>query len=92
VKKYLLSLLFLCSAAFGQTPTVTTPTFTDDSYVQVPLQFGFPFYNRVFTHSWMHSNGVVSFLDPMSPIDGGPNPGAWAYCCGGPDQSQNTIG
>jgi hypothetical protein len=31
----------------------------------------------------MHSNGVVSFLDPAVPIEGaGYNPGAWAYCCG----------
>jgi hypothetical protein len=31
----------------------------------------------------MHSNGVVSFLDPAVPIEGlGYNPGQWAYCCG----------
>lgn len=64
-------------------PVVTTPTFSDDSYVAVPLQFGFPFYGRTFTNSWMHSNGVVSFLDPAVPIEGvGYNPGAGAYCCG----------
>jgi len=64
--------------------TTTNPTFSDDSYVHIPLQFGFPFYGRVFTNSWMHSNGVVSFLDPMTPIEGaGYNPGAWAYCCSG---------
>jgi len=68
-------------------------TFYDDTYAHVPLPFAFPFYGRTFTNSWMHSNGVVSFLDPMSPIEGaGYNPGAWAYCCGGPDLSQNTIG
>jgi len=68
-------------------------TFYDDTYAHVPLPFAFPFYGRNFTNSWMHSNGVVSFLDPMSPIEGaGYNPGAWAYCCGGPDLSQNTIG
>jgi len=63
--------------------TITNPTFGDDSYVHVPLQFGFPFYGRTFTNSWMHSNGVVSFLDPAVPIPGvGYNPGQWAYCCG----------
>jgi len=86
VKKLLLSLLFFCGVAYGQTPTITTPTFTDDSYVHVPLQFGFPFYNRVFTNSWMHSNGIVSFFDPASPLPGSPsNPAAWAYCCAGVD-------
>ena len=92
MKKYLLSLLFLCSVAYGQTPTITTPTFTDDSYVHVPLQFGFPFYNRVFTNSWMHSNGIVSFFDPASPLPGSSsNPAAWAYCCAGVDLvSSNT--
>ena len=72
--------------AYGQAPTITTPSFTDDSYVHVPLQFGFPFYNRVFTNSWMHSNGIVSFFDPASPLPGSSsNPAAWAYCCAGVD-------
>ncbi len=62
---------------------VTTPTFGDDTYVAVPLQFGFPFYGKTFTNSWMHSNGVVSFFDPAVPIGGsGFNPGSYAYCCG----------
>ena len=86
MKKLFLSLLFFCGVAYGQTPTITTPTFTDDSYVNVPLQFGFPFYNRVFTNSWMHSNGIVSFFDPASPLPGSSsNPAAWAYCCAGVD-------
>jgi hypothetical protein len=71
--------------------TTTNPTFGDDSYVHIPLQFGFPFYGRVFTNSWMHSNGVVSFLDPMTPIEGaGWNPGAGAYCCSGERPTVNT--
>lgn len=62
---------------------VTTPTFGDDTYVAVPLQFGFPFYGKTFTNSWMHSNGVVSFFDPAVPVGGsGFNPGSYAYCCG----------
>ncbi len=68
-------------------------TFSDDSYVEVPLPFAFPFYGQTFTNSWMHSNGVVSFLNPTAPLPGGgSNPGAWAYCCGGPNLSQNTQG
>jgi len=85
MKKLLVSLLFFVGFSHAQTetPVVTNPTFWDDTYVHVPLQFGFPFYGRTFTNSWMHSNGVVSFLDPAVPIpDVGYNPGAWAYCCG----------
>ena len=33
----------------------------DDSYAHVPLQFGFPYYGRIFTDSFMFSNGVVGF-------------------------------
>ena len=85
MKKLLVSLLLFVGFAHAQTetPVVTNPTFWDDTNVHVPLQFGFPFYGRTFTNSWMHSNGVVSFLDPAVPIpDVGYNPGAWAYCCG----------
>jgi len=65
-------------------------TMYDDTYAHVPLPFAFPFYGRLFTNSWMHSNGLVSFLDPLSTTE--PNAGQWAYCCGGPDLSQNTSG
>jgi len=78
--------LSFCSFSYSnaQTPVVTNPTFYDDTNVHVPLQFGFPFYGRTFTNSWMHSNGVVSFLDPAVPIQGSTyNPGQWAYCCEG---------
>lgn len=64
-------------------------TMYDDTYAHVPLPFGFPFYGRTFTNSWIHSNGLVSFLDPMSTTE--PNAGGWAYCCGGFDLSQNTT-
>lgn len=80
-------LLFFCSFSYSNaqiSPVVTNPTFYDDTNVHVPLQFGFPFYGQVFTNSWMHSNGVVSFLDPMTPIPNAPyNPAQWAYCCQG---------
>jgi len=86
MKKLLVVLACWVGAAFAQTSTtvVTNPTFYDDTNVHVPLQFGFPFFGRTFTNSWMHSNGVVSFLDPTAPIPNAPNnPGAWAYCCEG---------
>lgn len=34
---------------------------SDDGYAHVPLQFGFPYYGRIFTDSFMYSNGVVGF-------------------------------
>lgn len=75
----------------AQTPPIVERFFSDDSYVHVPLQFGFPFYGRTFTNSWMHSNGVVSFLDPAAPIQGvGWNPAAGAYCCEGIPPTTNT--
>lgn len=53
-------------------------TISDDSQVSVPLDFGFPFYGDTYTHSWMHSNGVVSFLGTNSPTVG-------HLCCNGLD-------
>jgi len=78
-------LLSFCSFSYSnaQSPVITNPTFYDDTNVHVPLQFGFPFFGQVFTNSWMHSNGVVSFLNPTAPINNQPNPGQWAYCCEG---------
>jgi hypothetical protein len=38
----------------------------DDGYAIVPIPFGFPFYGRLFTHSIMFDNGVVSFYDPTT--------------------------
>ena len=82
MKKLVASCLFMLScmtSAYAQTPPIVERYFGDDSYVHVPLQFGFPFYGRTFTNSWMHSNGVISFLDPA--VSG--SAGAWAYCCEG---------
>jgi hypothetical protein len=76
----------LCGLPQANAQTVTTPSFGDDSYVHVPLQFGFPFYGRTFTNSWMHSNGVVSFLDPAVNSTAG----SWAYCCEGVNLSNSV--
>ena len=52
----------------------------DDGYARVPLQFGFPYYGRVFTESYMFSNGVVGFLNPD-----------WnSWCCTGFDLRTNN--
>jgi hypothetical protein len=50
---------------------------SDDGYVRVPLQFAFPYYGRVFTESFMFSNGVVGFLNPTNH-----------FCCSGYDITQ----
>jgi hypothetical protein len=50
---------------------------SDDGYVRVPLQFPFPYYGRVFTESYMFSNGVVGFLNPTNH-----------FCCEGYDITQ----
>lgn len=57
---------------------ITQHTMGDDGWVNVPLQFGFPFYGKVFTNSFMFDNGVVGFYDPVA---GGCNP-ANGYCGG----------
>ena len=45
---------------------------SDDGYARVPLQFPFPYHGRVFTESYMFSNGVVGFLNPTN-----------SWCCTG---------
>jgi hypothetical protein len=52
---------------------------SDDGYVRVPLQFAFPYYGRVFTESYMFSNGVVGFLNPTN-----------TWCCTGFDLRTNN--
>lgn len=49
-------------------------TIYDDGYARVPLQFPFPYHGRVFTESYMFSNGVVGFLNPNN-----------SWCCTGFD-------
>jgi hypothetical protein len=50
---------------------------SDDGYARVPLQFPFPYYGRVFTESYMFSNGVIGFLNPTN-----------SFCCSGYDITQ----
>ena len=61
--------LVLCFSAYSDaqdTTQITTQThvISDDGYVNVPLQFEFPYYGQTFTNSWMFSNGIISFQDP----------------------------
>jgi hypothetical protein len=77
--KWLLSLivgtcLYLPTLSYTQ---VIQHNISDDGYARVPLQFPFPYYGRVFTESYMFSNGVVGFLNPTNH-----------FCCSGYDITQ----
>jgi hypothetical protein len=79
--KWLLSLivgtcLYLPTLSYTQ---VIQHQISDDGYARVPLQFGFPYYGRVFTESYMFSNGVVGFLNPTN-----------SWCCTGFDLRTNN--
>jgi hypothetical protein len=79
--KFLLSLivgtcLYLPTLSHTQ---VIQHQISDDGYARVPLQFGFPYYGRVFTESYMFSNGVVGFLNPTN-----------SWCCTGFDLRTNN--
>ena len=59
----LLALFFsLCS---WSDPEIIEHQIADDSWVEVPLDFTFPFYGNSYVTSFMFSNGVVGFLDPL---------------------------
>lgn len=64
---------FLACIGIAQAQVVTHQI-ADDSWAHVPLQFPFPLHGRVFTDSYMFSNGVVGF--------GSVNQG---WCCSGYD-------
>lgn len=66
-------------------PGATEHTIPDDGYVEVPLDFEYPFYGRTFTNSWMFGNGVIGFLDPTEE----PYQGRFGFCCRGYDNSTN---
>jgi len=74
--KWLVAFLACIGIAQAQ---VTEHRISDDGYVRVPLQFSFPYYGRVFTESYMFSNGVVGFLNPTN-----------SWCCSGFDLRNNN--
>ena len=83
MKKFLLALLMSISCVVGAQQIKTPVTFGDDTWVNVPLQFPFPFYGRVFTNSFMFSNGVVSFMNVgAQPTN--------SYCCEGVQVNNQT--
>lgn len=71
--RWLVALLFVGIAQ----AQVVQHQISDDGYARVPLQFPFPYYGRVFTESYMFSNGVIGFLNPTNH-----------FCCSGYDITQ----
>jgi hypothetical protein len=73
--RWLVALLACIGIAQAQ---VIQHQISDDGYARVPLQFPFPYNGRVFTESYMFSNGVVGFLNPTN-----------SWCCTGFDLRVN---
>lgn len=73
--RWLVALLACIGIAQAQ---VIEHRISDDGYARVPLQFPFPYNGRVFTESYMFSNGVVGFLNPTN-----------SWCCTGFDLTVN---
>ena len=69
-------------------PEIVEHQIGDDGWVEVPLDFTFPFYGNMYVTSFMFSNGVVGFLDPLDvPGTGIVYDG---LCCDGQDLSSFT--
>ena len=60
----LLSFLWLFSQLSLADPEKEEVTIVDDGWVEVPLDFTFPFYGNSYVTSFMFSNGVIGFMNP----------------------------
>ena len=106
-----LAVLFFCSFSYSDAQTInsgtsgiTAPTGTttihnmwDDGHVHIPLQFGFPYFGKLFTNSIMYDNGVVGFFAPATETTQqiGCDPTVNGYCGGnnwGSQQFTTTLG
>ena len=77
-----------CSLSSLSDPEIIEHQIADDGWVEVPLDFTFPFYGNSYVTSFMFSNGVVGFLDPLDvPGTGIVYDG---LCCDGQDLSSFT--
>jgi len=85
------ALLVLCSSLSSLSdPEIVEHQIGDDGWIEVPLDFTFPFYGNSYVTSFMFSNGVVGFLDPLD-VDG------TGYihdglCCSGQDFASGATG
>ena len=89
MRNWLAVLLALsCSLSSLSDPEIIEHQIADDGWVEVPLDFTFPFYGNSYVTSFMFSNGVVGFLDPLDvPGTGIVYDG---LCCQGQDLSSFT--
>ena len=89
MKSWLVAFLVLsCSLSSWSDPEIIEHQIADDGWVEVPLDFTFPFYGNSYVTSFMFSNGVVGFLDPLDvPGTGIVYDG---LCCDGQDLSSFT--
>ena len=79
----LLALLCLLCSPSKADPEIIEHTIADDGWVEVPLDFTFPFWGNTYTTSFMFANGVVGFISPNDiPGTGIVNDG---LCCSGID-------
>ena len=62
---------------FAQEPEIIEHNLPDDGFVQIDLQFSFPYKGNLYTTTFMGSNGVLMLMDPTG------TDGAWSYCCNG---------
>ena len=89
MRNWLAVLLALsCSLSSWSDPEIIEHQIADDGWVEVPLDFTFPFYGNSYVTSFMFSNGVVGFLDPLDVPGTG-----YVYdglCCDGQDLSSFT--
>ena len=85
----LLVLFFLLCSPSKADPEIIEHTIADDGWVEVPLDFTFPFWGNSYTTSFMFSNGVVGFISPNDiPGTGIVNDG---LCCSGIDFENATY-
>ena len=83
--------MVLCSSLSSLSdPEIVEHQISDDGWIEVPLDFTFPFYGNSYVTSFMFSNGVVGFLDPLD-VDG------TGYihdglCCNGEDFASGATG
>ena len=77
----------LCWQAKADAPIIEH-TIVDDGWVEVPLDFTFPYWGNTYTTSFMFANGVVGFISPNDIVGTGiVNDG---LCCQGYDL-ENTA-
>ena len=83
--------MVLCSSLSSLSdPEIVEHQIGDDGWIEVPLDFTFPFYGNSYVTSFMFSNGVVGFLDPLDvPGTGIVHDG---LCCNGENFEGGATG